>query len=142
MGVTGTVIRFDELKGYGFVAPDTGGDDVFIHVNDLTFDKHLVTPGSRVEFTLDKSDRGPKASSVSLAATPVRLPSSPSAAPVAPASHDLSSDPETCEVLSEVEYSRLVTEALLGADSTLTAGQIVQIRRRIVAIADENGWLE
>ena len=62
--VTGKVVRFDEVRGYGFVAPEVGGEDVFIHVNDLTFDKRLVAPGVVVEFDLEESDRGPKASHV------------------------------------------------------------------------------
>ena len=54
---TGKVIRFDEFKGYGFVAPDEGGEDVFIHVNDLDFDKRLLAPGVRVEYVAVDGDR-------------------------------------------------------------------------------------
>jgi CspA family cold shock protein len=58
----GKVVRFDEFRGYGFVAPDAGGEDVFIHVNDLDFDKRLIEPGALVEFDVEDGDRGPKAS--------------------------------------------------------------------------------
>jgi CspA family cold shock protein len=59
---TGTVVSFDRIKGYGFVAPDVGGEDVFIHVNDLNDlhgDKALLGPGCLVEFRLEEGDRGP-----------------------------------------------------------------------------------
>ena len=64
--VTGKVLRFDEVRGYGFVAPDVGAEDVFLHVNDLTFDKRLLTQGMRVQFVIEEGDRGLKASRVQL----------------------------------------------------------------------------
>lgn len=60
------MIRFDEIRGYGFVAPDVGAEDVFLHVNDLTFDKRLLTQGARVRFVVEESDRGPKACQVQM----------------------------------------------------------------------------
>src|SRR5918999_5540345 len=66
--VQGKVIRFDEVRGYGFVAPDTGGDDVFIHVNDLEFDKRHLAVGAVVDFEVEDGDRGLKASKVTLVA--------------------------------------------------------------------------
>lgn len=45
------------IKGYGFLAPDSGGEDVFIHVNGLYSDKSLLVTGSIVEFRLDEGDR-------------------------------------------------------------------------------------
>ena len=62
--LTGKIIRFDPVRGYGFAAPDTGGEDVFVHANDLEVDKELIVPGVAVEFTLGEGERGLKASHV------------------------------------------------------------------------------
>jgi cold shock CspA family protein len=64
--LTGKVIRFDEVRGYGFIAPDGGGEDVFVHANVLGDDKYVFGPGLRVEFEVTDGDRGPKAYSVHL----------------------------------------------------------------------------
>ena len=63
---TGKVIRFDEVRGYGFIAPDGGGEDVFVHANVLGDDKYVFGPGLRVEFEATDGDRGPKAYTVNL----------------------------------------------------------------------------
>lgn len=128
--VTGKVLRFDEVRGYGFVAPDVGGDDVFIHVNDLTFDKRLVAPGVVVEFDLEDSDRGPKASNVR-----ILRQSSTSAGEQPP-------EEELFDVLSAKEFHETVTEALLTSAPTMTAEQILQVRQKLTQIAVRHGWVD
>lgn len=64
--LTGKVIRFDEVRGYGFIAPDGGGEDVFVHANVLGDDKYVFGPGLRVGFEVSDGDRGPKAYAVHL----------------------------------------------------------------------------
>src|SRR5690606_31782118 len=64
--VRGKVVRFDDMRGYGFVAPEGGGEDVFMHVNDLDVDKRLIAPGVVVEFTVEDGERGLKASGIRL----------------------------------------------------------------------------
>ncbi|MDI2032213.1 cold shock domain-containing protein [Saccharopolyspora sp. TS4A08] len=133
--VTGKVIRFDEVRGYGFVAPDVGGEDVFIHVNDLTFDKRLIAPGVVVEFDLEDSDRGPKASHVSI----VRE------APAAAAERGPDEPPpgeELFDVLSAKEFHETITEALLAAAPTMTAEQILQVRQKLTQVAVRHGWVD
>ena len=90
--LTGKVIRFDEVRGYGFIAPDGGGEDVFVHANVLGDDKYVFGPGLRVEFEAADGDRGPKAYLVNLlsergpapAPAPVLTPVIPPEAVVAP----------------------------------------------------------
>ena len=125
--VSGTVVRFDEVRGYGFVAPEGGGEDVFIHVNDLAFDKRLLTPGTMVEFTVEEGDRGPKASHVRMLGSPE---------PARAIDNDL------CDVLSTKKFISEVTETLLSAAPSMSAQQILQARQGLVVKAREHGWVE
>lgn len=140
----GKVVSFDRIKGYGFVTPEDGGDDVFIHVNDLFSDKSLLTAGSIVEYSLEEGDRGPKASSVTVIQTgqpsAIRLtPGSLQDRPAATAGID---GEELCDVLSADEFSHEITEALLCTEPTLTGEQIRDSRRRLLSIARSHGWLD
>jgi cold shock CspA family protein len=138
--VAGKVIRFDEFRGYGFVAPDSGGEDVFLHVNDLQFDKRLLGPGALVEFDVEEGDRGLKASRVRMIskgtdrATAAR--SEPSSEPRA------ADDDVLCDVLSVKEFLEEVTETLLDAAPSITGEQIVHIRQRMAQVAHSHGWVE
>ncbi len=58
---TGRVIRFDEVKGYGFITPSDGGEDVFVHANEITDRGLRVSAGTQVAFQVLESDRGLKA---------------------------------------------------------------------------------
>ena len=66
--ITGTVKFFNPDKGYGFIAPEGGGDDAFVHISAVeragmrTLDKE-----QRVSYDLEKDQRG-KMSAVNLAA--------------------------------------------------------------------------
>ncbi len=53
MTETGTVKWFDATKGYGFIAPDLGGKDVFVHVSALPRGgPDGLCEGDRVEFEI------------------------------------------------------------------------------------------
>ena len=60
---TGTVKWFDPQQGYGYIIPDDGGQDVFLHQSQL---QTLTTPdeGEPVTFKLQSSPKGPIAVSV------------------------------------------------------------------------------
>lgn len=145
--VQGKVIRFDEVRGYGFVAPDTGGDDVFIHVNDLEFDKRHLAVGAVVDFEVEDGDRGLKASTVALVAAAPALAAAavgaPSAAPAPaflPPLPDAGSRPDGAAP-SERELAAEVTEVLLAGVPTLTAEQVLATRGAFVAVARSHGWV-
>jgi CspA family cold shock protein len=63
----GKVVKFDQVRGFGFIAPAGGGEDVFLHVNDLLMLESEVRPGITVEFDVDEGDRGLKGSNIRLA---------------------------------------------------------------------------
>ncbi len=62
---TGTVKWFNDQKGYGFIAPDEGGKDLFIHHSNIagTGFKTLAE-GAKVEFEVREGSKGPEAVNV------------------------------------------------------------------------------
>jgi CspA family cold shock protein len=62
---TGTVKWFNDAKGYGFIAPDDGGKDLFVHFSSIAGDgfKTLVE-GAKVTYEAREGQKGPEATSV------------------------------------------------------------------------------
>ncbi|MEU0272422.1 cold shock domain-containing protein [Streptomyces sp. NPDC006307] len=136
MLMVGKILRFDEVRGYGFIVPREGGEDVFMHANDLVDDKYLYRAGREVEFYLEMGDKGPKASEIRLVDQPARRPTVP-----APALGD-DPDDDTLDVLTTAEFQAELTEALIDADGTLTAAQLKRVRAGITDLARSHGWLD
>ncbi len=70
MRQTGTVKFFNQSKGYGFITPDQGGKDVFVHVTAVERSGvGTLDEGTRVSFDTepDKRGNGPKAVNLQLA---------------------------------------------------------------------------
>jgi cold shock CspA family protein len=64
---SGTVVRFDRRRGYGFVAPDDGGEDVFVHQNNINMEGfRYLQVGERVNYELEVGEKGMKAVQVAL----------------------------------------------------------------------------
>jgi cold shock protein len=125
--VTGRIVRFDDVRGYGFITPDDGGEDVFVHANDLRDEKYRYRAGLRVGFEVEDGDRGLKASDVHL---------------LEPAKKRADDDEILCDVLSYTDFSQELTEALLDGVPTITAAQIVQVRRRVMELVQTHNWVE
>ncbi|WP_442893233.1 cold-shock protein [Aquipuribacter sp. SD81] len=64
-GGEGVVVRFDAERGFGFIQPDSGGDDLFVHVSTVRGTDGLYE-GDRVRYDVRQSDRGPQADRVEL----------------------------------------------------------------------------
>ncbi|MEV4583290.1 cold shock domain-containing protein [Nonomuraea jabiensis] len=169
--VAGRVVRFDSTRGYGFIAPENGSEDVFLHVNDLLIPESYVRSGLAVEFEVESGGRGLKASSIRLAAGAAAPPAVPAPRPAAPqpptpavmaarpvvgsgaepavesavesavAVADPVDEEATCDVLSADEHTREMTELLLEIGG-LTGEQIVQVRQAVLRMAEGHGWID
>lgn len=62
---TGLVIRFNKIKGYGFIAPHQGDSEVFIHFSEVQSAGYKeLKEGQKVSFTLVEGEKGPFAKHV------------------------------------------------------------------------------
>ena len=149
---TGKVIRFDEVRGYGFISPDNGSEDVFMHANDLLDGKGHYRPGLSVVFEIEDGERGLKASHVRVAEPIMSATVEPISTEV-PVRHTIGTTPKVaarghgsddrfCDLLSVEDLRHEVTEALLGVMPSLTGDQILHVRSKIIALAATHNWLE
>jgi cold shock protein len=147
---SGKILRFDRMRGYGFIAPDDGGPDVFFHANALSQgseDKTAFSAGRTVEFEVVNSNRGPKAFAVRVigdgSLQQVVHPARESPSAPVPASGDRSVDDDgMCDVLTSSEFSIELTELFLKTVPELTGAQIARLRGGVLAIAGKHGWIE
>ena len=62
---TGKVKWFNESKGYGFIEPEGGGRDVFVHYSAIQGEGYkTLSEGQAVEFDIIQGEKGPQASNV------------------------------------------------------------------------------
>jgi cold shock protein len=159
---TGRVLQFDHGRGYGFVAAEDGGEDVFLHASVFDGDSDLLAPGTQVEFQVMSGDRGRKAFAAHLIRDGFNGDGHPDAlesavpAPAQPAEEI--ADPPTqaaavlgdpagvpdeeqlCDVLSSGELTHAVTEMLLETVPGLTGRQIRDVRQSLLEFARHHGW--
>ncbi len=66
MAQEGTVKWFSEEKGYGFISPDDGGEDIFFHYSDVEGSGfRILEEGERVTYEVGQRSKGPQAVNVS-----------------------------------------------------------------------------
>lgn len=63
--MTGSVKWFNDAKGYGFIKPDGGGKDVFVHHSSISMKGfRSLAEGDRVSFEIEAGPKGPQAAQV------------------------------------------------------------------------------
>lgn len=132
--LTGRVIQFNQARGFGFIEPDSGGEDVFLHIEEIRSCPGAAEIGARVRFQALESQRGYKAFNVSMLDAPRQAEPQTNAA-------NADAD-EFAEVISARRYTAEVTDLLISSCPDLTAGQIADIRDRLATAARKRRWLE
>ena len=62
---SGKVKWFNDSKGFGFIVPETGGDDIFVHYSEIQSEGHkTLKDNQKVQYHLDQSQKGLKATNV------------------------------------------------------------------------------
>ena len=62
---TGTVKWFDTKKGFGFITPDDGSKDLFVHHSEINIEGYAsLDEGQKVEFAIGEGKKGPCATNV------------------------------------------------------------------------------
>jgi CspA family cold shock protein len=131
---TGRVLQFDEERGYGFIAADDGGEDVFLHASVFDGDSRQLVPGLPVEFETMAGDRGRKAFGVHVLKT--------NRTPALGSEQAGDEDEGLCDVLSETRFGHEITEILLDAAPDMTGKHIVQVRQNMIAFGRKHGWID
>ena len=68
---TGVVKWFSDEKGFGFITPDDGGKDAFVHFSGIAGDGfRTLAEGAKVEYELGESGKGPQATNVRVVLLP------------------------------------------------------------------------
>jgi len=88
---TGTVKFFNESKGYGFIAPDGGGNDAFVHVTAVErAGMRSLRENQRISYDIEQDNRG-KMSAVNL--KNAEEPTQPETSEAQPSTDQLQSEP-------------------------------------------------
>lgn len=159
MAVSGKVVHYDANRGFGFLAPESGGADVFLHINDIDIDENQLKPGATVSFDVEETDRGAKAINVAVTDAAPADDNAPAGRAHRRDDHhgprqdrDRGGDRHSGDrprrpraggggTLDASAFTEELTELLLDSAEDLTAAQIVAIRRRITDFAVGRGWV-
>jgi cold shock protein len=142
---TGKVLQFDHDRGYGFLAADDGGEDLFLHASAFNGDSSELFPGVSLEFQVMSGDRGRKAYAACFTEeAPTPKPSAPAAPLTTPATQQtsLSEEEQMCDVLSQAEFRTELTELLLRTIPALNGPQIIEVRQGLLEFAKNHGWVD
>ncbi|MGP4029204.1 cold-shock protein [Actinomadura sp. 3N407] len=144
MAQTGRILQFERSRGFGFIAPDAGGEDVFLHINEFDGDEVQLSPGVRVAYEVVDGERGKKAYAIRLARGEPGARGVPAGVAASSAADDPASDDQDglCDVLTVEEMRTELTELFLASSPELTGSQILGLREGVLRLARKHGWLE
>jgi cold shock protein len=137
---TGKVLQFDPGRGYGFVAADDGGEDIFLHASVFDGDPSELIPGVPLEFQVMAGDRGRKAFAARFAEE--KKPAPPPPPVLSPQAFSVTEDEQMCDVLSQGEFTTELTELLLKTLPALSGSQILEVRQGMLQFAKTRGWVD
>jgi cold shock CspA family protein len=137
---TGKVLQFDPGRGYGFVAADDGGEDIFLHASVFDGDPSELVPGVPLEFQVMAGDRGRKAFAAHFAEQKKYAPLP--ALPLSSQAFSVTEEEQMCDVLSQAEFGTELTEMLLKTLPALTGPQILEVRQGMLEFAKTRGWVD
>jgi cold shock CspA family protein len=79
--ITGSVTWWNDGKGYGFIKPDNGAGDVFLHFSEVSPAGSKLSQGTRLQFEVREGRRGPQAAKVHVLSEGGTVVSQPSQSP-------------------------------------------------------------
>jgi cold shock protein len=62
----GTIKFFNAQKGFGFITPDNGGKEIFVHMSNIAGNAKSLQEGQKVEYVEGQGRKGPEATDVSV----------------------------------------------------------------------------
>ncbi len=119
--ISGRLVKFTKERGFGFVKPDGGGQDVFLHIAELKVaaDAKKLRVGQVVTFRLEDGDRGPKAMEVTIGRNGVE-------------------DDGMSDVLTVTEFHGEID----GVIDTCLRKVRLQIKDDLAVLAQGHGWVD
>jgi CspA family cold shock protein len=140
----GTLNNFDASSGYGYITPDDGGAEVFVHADEFGGQGDLPPTGTRLKFSTIPGTHGPKAYNVMIlsAGNPARAPDRKPESSESDVlySSAAAADPNSGS-LATVEYADEVIGILSAVFRDVTAAQLATVSSRLVGKAVRRGWV-
>ena len=62
----GTITKWFDVRGFGFIRPDEGGDDVFVHINGVLDGVDVLVQGTRVSYEIAEDARSGRTRAVNV----------------------------------------------------------------------------
>jgi cold shock protein len=120
--MTGRIVQFSASSECGLIQPDDGTARVFLHADDVSPSWRTLEPGAAVRFCCVPGVRGPHAYNVVLLSANSPRPAT--------------------EMEDRRNYDEEVMAVLVAQAPSITAAEITEVRKQLVLLAADHGWLE